>query len=380
MPWTKWYNVHERHSLSEFKAEGFILISTVILFIFHFIGSRANRNKAKAWMRANAGAMQSEFASVGFDRGVTMDADSLQAEKFLREKSLSEFTSYATGRQNAAFMDVNINMTKKFNPILLGVEKAGSFLAESLGAAPEDTVEAVIYPFDGKESLTVPVRRDIPEEEQRPKDSKTSFDGFVWAVVNKSRMQKLRDDRYDVSLTATKDNSKLPEWLSVMSESAEITDTFLTKELADLVKAVGDDFHYLIVSDQPSDSPRSLEETTPRKRIMIKYNMPSGDNYDAVLPLFSYFMRIPDLLVEKAHFRPEVLKKLRTPREAKVNQIKKSFEEEAAEDRLAEREKAKKAKRDADLKGLDAKAQKKYLDKEREKEQRRSQKKMTMRG
>lgn len=331
-------------------------------------------------MRANAGAMQSEFASVGFDRGVTMDADSLQAEKFLREKSLSEFTSYATGRQNAAFMDVNINMTKKFNPILLGVEKAGSFLAESLGAAPEDTVEAVIYPFDGKESLTVPVRRDIPEEEQRPKDSKTSFDGFVWAVVNKSRMQKLRDDRYDVSLTATKDNSKLPEWLSVMSESAEITDTFLTKELADLVKAVGDDFHYLIVSDQPSDSPRSLEETTPRKRIMIKYNMPSGDNYDAVLPLFSYFMRIPDLLVEKAHFRPEVLKKLRTPREAKVNQIKKSFEEEAAEDRLAEREKAKKAKRDADLKGLDAKAQKKYLDKEREKEQRRSQKKMTMRG
>jgi hypothetical protein len=33
-----------------------------------------------------------------------------------------------------------------------------------------------------------------------------------------------------------------------------------------------------------------------------------------------------------------------------------------------------------ELKGLDAKAQKKYLEKEKEKEQRKSQKKMTSRG
>lgn len=381
-PYTKWYNVHERHSLSEFKTEGLILIVTTIIFVFHFIGTRINRTKAKAWMKANARAMQNEFAAVGFDRAPNMDADSLQTDKLIREKSLCEFTAYATGRQNAAFMDVNLSLTKKYNPLMLAFEMGAAFMSETFGEFPEDTVEAVIYPFDGKESLTVPMRRDIPEEEQqqRGKDFKSSFDGFVWAIVNKSRMQKLRDERYDLSLTATKDNSKLPEWLSVMSESAEVTDTFLTKELAEVIKNAGDNFHYLVISDQPTDSPKKLEDTTPRKRIMVKYTMPSSGNYDNMVPLLEYFMRIPDLLAEKAHFRPEVLRKLRTPRDAKINQIKKADEEERADDRLAEKERLKKAKRDADLKGLDAKAQKKYLEKEQQKEQRRSQKKMTMRG
>lgn len=45
-----------------------------------------------------------------------------------------------------------------------------------------------------------------------------------------------------------------------------------------------------------------------------------------------------------------------------------------------EREKAKKLKRDLELKSLDAKGQKKYLEKEKEKEMRKSQKKMTSRG
>jgi hypothetical protein len=45
-----------------------------------------------------------------------------------------------------------------------------------------------------------------------------------------------------------------------------------------------------------------------------------------------------------------------------------------------EREKAKKLKRDLELKALDAKGQKKYLEKEKEKEMRKNQKKMTSRG
>ena len=50
-------------------------------------------------------------------------------------------------------------------------------------------------------------------------------------------MKRLRNDRYDVSITTTRDNAKLPNWATVMSESAEVTDALLTPEL---VKAIGE--------------------------------------------------------------------------------------------------------------------------------------------
>ncbi|GAB0133971.1 hypothetical protein EsDP_00002359 [Epichloe bromicola] len=376
-PYTKWYNVHERHSLSEFKAEGVILAMAAFIFLFHILGARANRSKAKAWIRANAPVLHKEFALVGFGGVPTLDSKDIKPESLIKEKSLFEFATYASGRQNVAFLDVKLTMTKKFNPILGLVETAASFFSDMF-APPQDAVEAFLYPFDGKENLTLPA---LPgAEEARARDTKSMYDGFVWALVHKDSMRRLREERYDVTLAATKENSKLPPWLVIMSESAEVTDTLLTSELIDVVKAAGDDFEYLVVSDQPIEKPAKLDDTTPRKRIFLKHRFPAGDNYGDLVPLFQYFLRLPDFLVQNARFRPEVLKKVRATREAMIAQIKKTAEEEKSEDRLWEKEKAKKAKRDADLKGLDAKAQKKYLEKEKEKELRRSQKKMTMRG
>lgn len=121
--------------------------------------------------------------------------------------------------------------------------------------APEDKLEAIIYPFDGKEALTVP---GLPgAAELRTKDSKSAFDGFVWAIVNKDQMKQVRDDRFDLSITFTKDNSKLPNWLTVMTESAEITEVLLTPELIDAVTTAGDLLDYLIVTDQPVDKPKT---------------------------------------------------------------------------------------------------------------------------
>lgn len=123
-----------------------------------------------------------------------------------------------------------------------------------------------------------------------------------------------------------------------------------------------------------------LEETTPRKRIFLKYRLPSDNNYEPLLPLFRYFVRITDQLVKDAHFRPEVLRKVKSIRDETVKQIQKADVEEKSEERNFEREKAKKAKRDLELSQLDAKGQKKYLEREREKEMRKQQKKMTSRG
>ncbi|KAK8092106.1 hypothetical protein PG997_002467 [Apiospora hydei] len=307
-PFTKWYNVHERHSLSEFKAEGAILLAMVLVFTLHFFGTRLNKAKAKA---------------------------------IFKQKSLFEFSTYATGRQNVAFTDVKLTLKKRFNPLMTFVETASGFFFESF-AVPQDIAEAITYPFDGREAAIVPAMPGAAE--LRTKDTKSTYDGFVWAIVNKENMKKLREDRYDLSITFTKDTTKLPNYLTVMSESAEITDTLLTNDLITAVQKAGDLFEYLIISDQPIDKPTKIDETTPRKRIT------------------------------------EVLRKVRSVRDELVKTIQKNDEENKAEERALERDKARKAKRDAELSSMDAKTQKKFLEKEREKQMRKQSKRQTMRA
>ncbi|KAL2256517.1 hypothetical protein VTK26DRAFT_1541 [Humicola hyalothermophila] len=389
-PYTKWYNVHERYTWSDFKSEGIILSIIAVVVVLHLIGARLNRSKAKKWIRAHAAPLSAEFAVVGFSGVPPSAADkkddellqalaqssALQGDNLLKEKSLFEFATYATGRANVAFLDVKLTLLKRFNPLTAFFETAIGFFWESIGQ-PRDVVEAVLYPFDGKEALLVP---GLPgAAELRSKDSKSTYDNFVWALVHKECMRQVRDDRYDVSLTYTKDNSKLPNWLTVMSESAEITDALLTPELIKAAEAAGDAFEYLIVSDQPVEKPKTLNETAPRKRVFLKYRIPSNNDYTSLLPLFSYFLRITDLLVQVAHFRPEVARKVKAVRDDMIRQIQKADEESRAEERAQERERAKKAKRDQELNALDAKAQKKYLEREREKELRKNVKKHTSR-
>ncbi|EFX03704.1 duf1682 domain containing protein [Grosmannia clavigera kw1407] len=387
-PYTKWYNVHERYTLNDFRNEGLIFVVMAVVFTVHLIGSRRNRSKAHAWFRAHAKLLTSEFALVGFgsaphpmtdlaDEAAAVEelakkTEAADPKTLMKENSLFEYATYATGRQNVAFVDVKLELVKRFNPFVTFAESILSFFIDSV-TAPTDVLSATLYSFDGKEALTVPRYSAVGV-------GKSTYDGFVWAIVNKERMKGVRDERFDVSLTFTKDNAKLPAWLTVMSESAEITDALLTPELIQAVEAAGEDLDYIIISDQPVIKPVTIDETAPRKRVFLKYRLPANNNYETLLPIFAYFLRSADVLVQSAHLRPEVLRKVKNIREETVRQIKKADEDEKAEERALERERLRKQKRDNELNALDAKAQKKYLEREREKEIRRSSKRTTMRA
>lgn len=267
-PYTKWYNVHERYSLSDFKHEGVILIILTIVVAIHIWGTRTNRARAKAWIQAYTPILENEFVLVGFGGRKPPTAEDVETEglaksvtgvdldapvQLLKEKSPNEFASYATGRQNIAFVDLNLTLIKRYNPFSHFAEAALGFFFESMPATVE-RMTSVIYPFDGKEAATVPGQ--VPgAQELRSRDSKSSYDGFVWAVVNKDRMKALRDERYDVSITTTKDHPKLPIWATVMSESAEVTDLLLTSELVKAIEEVGELMDHIIITDQPIDKP-----------------------------------------------------------------------------------------------------------------------------
>merc|ERR1711939_798778 len=192
------------------------------------------------------------------------------------------------------------------------------------------------------------------------KDS--SFDGFVFAIVHKDKMRQLRDDRFDVSLTSTKDHPKLPAWATVMSESAEITEALLTPDVVKAVTDAGEDLEALIISDMPVDAPKKLNAR------------PTSTS------MFATFLRLPDQLAASAHFRPEAMRKIKATREDEAKKIRRLDEEEKAEERKLLMEKAKREERDARLSKMTADEQRKFLDKEREKDKRKGEKRRTMKG
>ena len=80
------------------------------------------------------------------------------------------------------------------------------------------------------------------------------------------------------------------------------------------------------------------------------------------------------------HFRPEVQRRLKATREAEISKVKKLDDEEKAEARKTSADKKKKEERDKLLKGMNADQQRKFLEKEREKERRKGEKRRTMKA
>lgn len=389
--YTRWYRVWERASPRDFYQEAFIIPFLVLVCILHLWGRTTNRRKARSWMKAHAPKLEQEFAVLGFLGKRTPSFDDIQSQglakamesddfklpqTLLKEKTASEFLTYATGRQNTAFVDFKIFLYKRYNPMTLLVEYLFSFFFES-ARPPTERMEASAYMFDGKEKELVP---RLGKETTEIKTTQSTYDPFVFAIVNKDLMRNVREERYDLSITSTKDHAKLPVWLTTMSEAAEVTEHMITPELVKALEAAGEDFEFLIITDQPLDKPTKLEETVPKKRITLSIKLPSSsspDAYSTTLPIFSYYLRLPDFLVSSAHYRPEVQRKIRGTRDAEINKLKKADESEKAEERRLESEKKKKGIRDNRLKGLSAEEQRKALEKERAQNQKKQEKKMS---
>lgn len=270
--YTKWYRVWERASPKDFTQEAVVLPFILIVIALHVWGRRKNKRKARAWLTAHGPVLEQEFAVVGFAGRKPPTVDEVQSSGLakamneknadipgdvLKEKTAQEFVTYATGRQNVAFLDVKLSLFKRYNPLTLILESLMSFFLDS-ARPPVERMEATAYTFDGKEKELITTRNKQDQEnlDSRIKGNHSTYDGFVWAIVHKDSMRYLRDDRYDLSLTSTKDHSKLPLWATIMSENAEITDLLLTPDLIKAVESAGDSFEYLIITDQPLDKPQ----------------------------------------------------------------------------------------------------------------------------
>lgn len=277
--YTRWYRIWERSSPKDFYQEAVIIPFIILVIGIHVWGRRKNRRKARQWLDAHAPVLDQEFALVGFGGQTLPSVDEVQSaglakalssserdvpHDLLKETSAQEFITYATGRQNVAFLDVKLALFKRHNPLSIFTDLILSFFFES-ARPPTERMEATAYAFDGREKDLVLsyAKSEQAATDSRGKDAQSTYDGFVWAVVHKEGMRHLRDDRYDLSLTTTKDHAKLPLWATVMSENAEITDMLLTSDLIKAIESAGELLEYLIITDQPIDKPQKYAMPDP---------------------------------------------------------------------------------------------------------------------
>jgi hypothetical protein len=108
--------------------------------------------------------------------------------------------------------------------------------------------------------------------------------------------------------------------------------------------------------------------------------MKLSSDYTSTLPLFQYFLRLTDHLATSAHFRPEALRRIKQTRDEQIAKIRKVDEEEKAEERKIQADKLKREQRDAKLGRLSAEEQRKYLEKERERDGRKKMKRSTVKA
>jgi len=353
----------------------------LVVIAVHLWGSRRNRNKARGFISAIAPVLTKEFALVGYSDAPLSNTTSKtelgsgpeESPKFdvtnaVKSNSHLEYVSYASGRQNIAFMHTTLKLQRRNNPIAWFIEYAVSFFLDSV-PEPLDSITMTISPFDGNEFGG------------RASGGISKYDNFVWALVNKRHMRRWRDERYDLSLTRTSDWEGLPNWLAVMGESKEVGDTCLYKDLKDIVVECGSFLEYLLITDMPKDKPVKLAELTPKKRLTLELTLPSSSTSPEVLQrLVSAFIRLVDHLVVNAKFRPEALRKIKATREDEKKKLKRAIEEETKEERETQRAEEKKADREAKLRRMTAAEQKKFLDREREKERKDLMKKQSRKG
>lgn len=112
------------------------------------------------------------------------------------------------------------------------------------------------------------------------------------------------------------------------------------------------------------------------KCIFFCYLLFFNNDYINFVFIFQYFFCIFDQFVKLVYFWFEVVKKVKVVCEIMIKKIQKVEEEEKVEECVIEKEKVCKVKCDVELNVLDVKGQKKYFEKECERELKKGIKKM----
>lgn len=340
-------SLFERVKLNDWRLEIFAIGFITAFVVLFKLGDVYNTSLVNLFLKGLDGVFTSNFARFG-----------VNAKDLYVKDSSEHFSSYASGRDNIAKVDVTIALKPRHNLFVWILEYVLSYFLESV-VAPIDRVDFVITPSN-----------DV------------SYDNFIFAIAAKLGMNDSRKFNYYLSLTKTTDSDILPPSFVFMGEVNEIqenvfTDSLkeaLTVETANLIK-------YIAFTDQPAEKPITIADLAPRRRIVITTGITKNKKQlqQFALVLQSVFDIVDDLVLGKITFRPETLKKVLKTRENELGKINKILDDYKKE-KVAEEKAVKKREDLKSLRNLSADEQVKLEKKANEKKQRKLAKKQKQRA
>lgn len=332
----------QRLALHNWSLEYVTLGFTLVFIIFFKIGDFYNQSIVTKFLKGLNGVFTENF----FQYGVTPSA------LYIKDSS-ENYSSYASGRQNIAKVNINFKLKARHNIFVLIMETILSYFTDSV-PVPVDKVDIFIYPAD-----------DV------------QYDNFIQAIVSKLGMNDFRKFNYYLSLTRTVDSTEIPESFVFMSEVNEIQEKIAIPELTEGLSLSSASFlKFISFTDQPIEKPEAIRDLLPRRRVIISANVTTNKQELAELSkvLNGVFIAIDKLASKEITFKTETLRKVVKIREVEVQKIQKLLDEVKEQEIADEKAKAK-AEEKARLRSLPRDEQIKAEKKALEKKQRKMQKK-----
>ncbi|CAI2197084.1 19748_t:CDS:10, partial [Funneliformis geosporum] len=319
--------VRPNFEISEFYREMFMVICLIVYLINYFIGKQINENIARKWMETHISMFKDNFALVG-----TKNDDS----KPLIRDGPADYLFYLSGRRNCQYVHGRITLKARHNLIKI---ITNIIISQFSSNVIEDTTLNVC--MNGED-----------------------YDNFVFAITKKERSRELRENRYDLQdFTKQVNNNLLPGSLCAQTESSEVTDTFLTKQVVEFLRKAEIYLNAMIVTDQPRVRPEKTVENQP-KLLMVICSIPDDlSKLDDTLPVSELIMYMIDFIPARCSFRLETKNKFKKNRDDADKATNKALEIERQE--AIQQKKADKKRAEAErIAKLSPEEQRKYEEKE----------------
>ncbi|KAG7797115.1 hypothetical protein KL929_002821 [Ogataea haglerorum] len=309
-----------------------------------FIGSKYNEKLVNNFLNANLDLLKEQFSQVGVTRS-----------KLLAKDDSEHYAFYATGRLNIESLTAKFKLQPRQNVFIWFLELVFDFFAGAV--APLQDVVDLTFQIDSQAG--------------------SNYDDFIWAIVSKDNMNQLRKDNYFLSLTKTSESNKLPVEFVFMNEVPEMNEVLHHKKFNAVLEKCKSFLKFVAVTDQSSEKPETVSDTTPSKKIVVQLRIPkSSAELEAAHELLKFLLNdYIDYVVSKASFRAELTRRCKKTREAEVSKLRK-LEEDLKKEQLAAKKLEDQKKQKA---GSDADEQRKHEKKQLERKQRRQMGKQKIR-
>ncbi|KAJ1978185.1 Coiled-coil domain-containing protein 47 [Dimargaris cristalligena] len=321
-------------NLAQFYPECAILIVFALFAACYYKGRQTNRTLAIRVANILKPILDQEFSYVG------------DGQRFLLQDDPANFVVYGSGRRHCESLHGFLQLRNRHDLI--------RFVLGWFMPAASDRLQ-----------LEIQLR---PEE----------FSGFVYGVAPQRAAKGIRESRWDLktftrsTTLPTKGSRKMTQWV----ESTEHATLFDKAGLPEMVSHRDDVLDELFVTDQPLDKPTELADLPARRTLQAVIRITDSD--EAVARAVAFVLALIDYIPTHHAIRAETKTKLTKARAEAIRDLVKA--ESQVQQERAQQLKAERKKKEADkVSQMTPEAQRKWEEKQQQKEFKRKQSRMVRR-